>query len=149
MWQIQSMISNFVNHLQPNGAGLPRANSPVSFSDLFIDFSPRTITRSDHVGPIARPATELGPRRQRRRLEYVKCEFCRRSKKKVSAVQHHVHPIYPRCGLPLNVSSANPPSVNGQARNVTGVTQRDLPAPRLRRRIEAFLIHQLWSISYF
>ncbi|KFZ11042.1 hypothetical protein V502_07775 [Pseudogymnoascus sp. VKM F-4520 (FW-2644)] len=38
--------------------------------------------RSDHLGPTAHPAIELGPPRQRRRLEYVKCDFCRRSKKK-------------------------------------------------------------------
>ncbi|KFX92992.1 hypothetical protein V490_05046 [Pseudogymnoascus sp. VKM F-3557] len=43
------------------------------------------IERIDMMPPeslTAHPAIELGPQRQKRRLDYVKCDFCRRSKKK-------------------------------------------------------------------
>lgn len=90
-----------------------------------------TITQSDQLGPATHPPIEVGPPRQKRRLEYLKCDFCRRSKKKVSVLQYHMHPIHPRRDLQLDVLSANPPSVNGQAKNAKGVTRRDLPARRL------------------
>lgn len=135
------MTSNIAHHLQlPNDANLPTTNPTTVFNDPSFDTLARAIPQSDNPGPIAHHATGFRLPRQRRRLEYVKCDFCRRSKKKVSAVQYHMHLIYPRRSLHLDVLSANPPSVNGQARNAKGVTRRDLPAPRLRRRIETFLM---------
>ncbi|KFY10561.1 hypothetical protein V491_07595 [Pseudogymnoascus sp. VKM F-3775] len=76
------MTSNFVHHLQPNSAELPIANSTALFSHTSIGTPAPTITQPDHLGPIARPTTELGPPRLKRRLEYDKCDFCRQSKKK-------------------------------------------------------------------
>lgn len=51
-----------------------------------------------------------------------------------------MHHIRPRRDLQLNVLSANPPSVNGQVKNVKGVKQGDLNAQRLRRRPKGVLM---------
>ncbi|KFY05640.1 hypothetical protein V492_08388 [Pseudogymnoascus sp. VKM F-4246] len=69
------------DHLQPNDASLPRANLMAPFGHLSNN-STLTTTQPGHFDLATRPSIELGPRRQRRRLEYIKCDFCRQSKKK-------------------------------------------------------------------
>jgi hypothetical protein len=173
------MNSNIVNHLHPNDGDLQRANLIATIYRHPFSGSLAPITQSDYLDSTTHPAIELGPPRQKRKLEYVKCDFCRRSKKKVSVSQYHMRPNPPilpsspffshsfspllaqfpiplrptptfpsplcasthrRCNLQLGALSVNPPSANGQAKNAKGVTQRDLPARRLRRRIGPILM---------
>ncbi|OBT97675.2 hypothetical protein VE01_04595 [Pseudogymnoascus verrucosus] len=72
------MNSNIVNHQQPYEANWAKLIEIDRHN--FGSLAP--ITQSDYPDSTTRPAIELGPPRQKRRLEYVKCDFCRRSKKK-------------------------------------------------------------------
>jgi hypothetical protein len=99
-----------------------------------------TIHQSDYFALTTHPVIELGPLRKRRRLEYVKCDFCRRAKKKVSVL--HV------CGpsthdVTYDSFFARPLALGGFT-----LTQRDLTARRLRRRIEVSLMRLVSTITH-
>ncbi|KFZ01923.1 hypothetical protein V501_09716 [Pseudogymnoascus sp. VKM F-4519 (FW-2642)] len=84
------MNSNIVNHQQPYDADLERANwAKLIETDRHNFGSLAPITQSDYPDSTTRPAIEPGPPRQKRRLEYVKCDFCRRSKKKCEPSERH------------------------------------------------------------
>ncbi|KFY94771.1 hypothetical protein V500_03065 [Pseudogymnoascus sp. VKM F-4518 (FW-2643)] len=76
------MNSNIVNHLHPNDGDLQRANLIATINRHPFSGSLAPITQSDYLDSTTHPAIELGPPRQKRKLEYVKCDFCRRDKKK-------------------------------------------------------------------
>ncbi|KFY52789.1 hypothetical protein V496_08173 [Pseudogymnoascus sp. VKM F-4515 (FW-2607)] len=70
------MDSNIANPPLPNPQLRYASCNPLPSSSV------APVTQPDYLGPTTHPAIELGPPRQKRRLEYVKCDFCRRSKKK-------------------------------------------------------------------
>jgi hypothetical protein len=110
------MDSNIANPPLPNGIDLlywaiqkerfgREANSMASSNPL-PSSRVAPVTQSDYLGLTTHPAIELGPPRQKRRLKYVKCDFCRRSKKKVSVVlQYQMRPsLHPFPTVPFSPS---------------------------------------------
>lgn len=103
------MDANIPHHLQPKDADLfNEVTSMGSFNHPSLGSETSALAR--YLG--THPVIDLGSPRQRRRLEYVKCDFCRRSKKKVSVLKYHMRlipPILPNSPLiTLHISPTHP-----------------------------------------